>query len=305
MDSEKIIQELNQKFAAPLPEFYKRRIVFWYDDDREFEEQINEIQLSNAKIVCLTGNNNFEVKKLLGVDDLTSNYLVYCPLTYETPEDNWLMDVELYSEEFRADLISIWMDEMGLPSTPALRKLVKEYHKFFKAVIRRNKITNMSNTPTVPAQLHMAIMAALGNIKEVNPANIIKEVLKAGLDKNTNLLYGEFVNYGAESAFWNMVQQGTGYTSDEPDLGQLATHMLLTATTRTMRLEYLSGLDQFISIPHQAYCFDFVSDWIHSEDVSAFAEIAFPQIIIDIISKILDSPPGYHTTYGQLAKKGS
>ena len=274
MDSEKIIQELNQKFAAPLPEFYIRRIVFWYDEDREFEEQINEIQLSNAKIVCLTGNNNFEVKKLLGVDDLTSNYLVYCPLTYETPEDNWLMDVELYSEEFRADLISIWMDEMGLPSTPALRKLVKEYHKFFKAVIRRNKITNMSNTPTVPAQLHMAIMAALGNIKKVNPANIIKEVLKAGLDKNTNLLYGEFVNYGAESAFWNMVQQGTGYTSDEPDLGQLATHMLLTATTRTMRLEYLSGLDQFISIPHQAYCFDFVSDWMHSEDVSAFAEIA-------------------------------
>ena len=68
MDSEKIIQELNQKFAAPLPEFYKRRIVFWYDEDREFEEQINEIQLSNAKIVCLTGNNNFELKKLLPPD---------------------------------------------------------------------------------------------------------------------------------------------------------------------------------------------------------------------------------------------
>ena len=29
MDSEKIIQDLNRRFAAPLPEFYKRRIVVW------------------------------------------------------------------------------------------------------------------------------------------------------------------------------------------------------------------------------------------------------------------------------------
>ena len=29
MDADKIIQDLNRKFAAPLPEFYKRRIVIW------------------------------------------------------------------------------------------------------------------------------------------------------------------------------------------------------------------------------------------------------------------------------------
>jgi orotidine-5'-phosphate decarboxylase len=40
MDSDKIIQELNQRFAAPLPEFYKRRIVFWYDEDGEFQDRL-------------------------------------------------------------------------------------------------------------------------------------------------------------------------------------------------------------------------------------------------------------------------
>ena len=30
-DSDKVIQELNRRFAAPLPEFYARRIIFWYD----------------------------------------------------------------------------------------------------------------------------------------------------------------------------------------------------------------------------------------------------------------------------------
>lgn len=274
MDSEKIVQELNQRFAAPLPEFYKRRIVFWYDEDKEFEDKLDEIVLTNAKLIALTGTNNFVVKKLLGVDDITNNYLVYCPLSYDRPEDNWLLDIELYSEEFRADLISIWMDEMGMPATPALRKQVKAYRKYFNAKNRRDKIAGQSKAPTVPAQLHMAVMGALGNIKDVTPGAIIKEVLKDGLDSETNYLYREFVNYGANTAFWSMVQQGTGYTSEQPNLAQLATHMLLTATTRTMRLEYLAGLDQFISSPHQAYCFDFVSDWLHSEDNDQLNEIA-------------------------------
>lgn len=274
MDLGTVISDLNRRFAAPLPEFYKRRIVFWYDEDKEFEDRLEEIVLTNAKLVSLTGTNNFEVKKLLGVDDITSNYLVYCPLSYDKPEDNWLIDIELYSEEFRADLISIWMDEMGMPATPALRKQVKAYRKYFNAKNRRDKIAGQSKAPTVPAQLHMAVMGALGNIKDVTPGAIIKEVLKAGLDSETNYLYREFVNYGANTAFWSMVQQGTGYTSEQPNLAQLATHMLLTATTRTMRLEYLAGLDQFISSPHQAYCFDFVSDWLHSEDNDQLNEIA-------------------------------
>ena len=274
MDSEKIVQELNQRFAAPLPEFYKRRIVFWYDEDKEFEDKIDEIVLTNAKHIALTGTNNFEVKKLLGVDDITSNYLVYCPLSYDKPEDNWLIDIELYSEEFRADLISIWMDEMGMPATPALRKQVKAYRKYFNAKNRRDKIAGQSKVPTVPVQLHMAVMGALGNIKDVTPGAIIKEVLKAGLDSETNALYREFVNYGADTAFWSMVAQGTGYTSEQPNLALLASHMLLTATTRTMRLEYLAGLDQFISSAHQAYCFDLVSYWLHSEDNDQLNEIA-------------------------------
>lgn len=274
MDSDKIIQELNQRFSAPLPEFYKRRIVFWYDEDGEFQERLNEVALNNAKLVALTGTNNFAVKKLLAVDDTTSNYLVYCPLSYEKPEDNWLLDIEMYSEEFRADLISIWMDELGIPSTPAMRKQVKEYRKYFNAKTRRDKIAGQSKAPAVPAQLHMAVMGALGGLKDVTPAAIMKEVLKAGLDINTNYLYREFVNYGADKAFWSMVKQGSGYDAEQKDIAQMATHLLLTATTRTMRLEYLAGLDGWISSPHQAFCYDFVSDWMHSEDQEQLAEIA-------------------------------
>lgn len=269
MDTDKVIQDLNRRFVAPLPEFYQRRIIFWYDEDKEFEDKLDEVVLENAKVIALTGNNAFSVKKLLSLDDLTTNYLVYSPLAYNRPDDNWLLDVELYSEAFRADLISIWMDDMGLVSNPAMRKQVKNYRAYFNAKDRRLKVSTQNEIPATPAQLHMAVMAAMCGLKDAQPNMILRSVFRAGLDLKNNTVYQDFVKYHADGAFWAMVRQGCGFVEEEPDLGRLAIHLLLTAATRTMRQEYLVGLDGFISMPHQAYCYDFISEWLHSDKVNS------------------------------------
>lgn len=274
MDADKVIQDLNRRFAAPLPEFYQRRIIFWYDEDQEFADKLDEIVLENARMVVLTGSNAFAVKKLLNHDDLTSNYLVYSPVSYDRQDDNWLLDIELYSEEFRADLISIWMDEMDIPSTPAMRKQVKHYRKYFNAKDRRARIMAQHKIPSTPAQLHMAVMAAICGLKNPQPNQIIRSVFRAGLDVQNNVTYREFINYGSEDAFWAMVRQGCGFYEEEHDLGRLAIHLLLTASTRTLRPEYLAGLDSFISMPHQAYCYDFISEWLHGEDREQLYDVA-------------------------------
>lgn len=274
MDADKVIQDLNRRFAAPLPEFYQRRIIFWYDEDQEFADKLDEIVLENAKTVILTGSNAFAVKKLLNHDDLTSNYLVYSPVSYDRQDNNWLLDIELYSEEFRADLISIWMDEMDIPPTPAMRKQVKHYRKYFNAKDRRARIVAQNKIPSTPAQLHMAVMAAICGLKNPQPNQIIRSVFRAGLDVQNNATYREFINYGSEDAFWAMVRQGCGFYEEEHDLGRLAIHLLLTASTRTLRPEYLAGLDSFISMPHQAYCYDFISEWLHGEDREQLYDVA-------------------------------
>lgn len=206
MDMDVILQNLDRRFAAPLPDFYKRRIIVWHDEDQEFKDKISEIVLTDAKVVALTGANFFSTKKLLGVDDTSSNYLVYCPLSYESLEDNWLLDIELYSEQFHADLVSIWMDEMGIPQTPGLRKGFKSYRKFFNARERRRRITMQAGIPTTPAQLQLAVMAALAGLKEAKPNQIIKAVLKGGLSIDSNSVYQDFMNYEIDEAFWRKVQ---------------------------------------------------------------------------------------------------
>lgn len=274
MDADKVIQDLNRRFAAPLPEFYQRRIIFWYDEDQEFADKLDTIVLDNATVVALTGNNTFAIKKLLSNDDLTNNYLVYSPVSYDRPDDNWLIDIELYSEEFRADLISMWMDEMDIPSIPAMRKQVKAYRKFFNAKDRRAKIMVQNKPATTPAQLHLAVMAAICGLKTAQPNQIIRNVLSAGLNMDNNAIYKEFVNYGAKDAFWAMVGQGCGYHDAEPNIGRLAIHIMLTAATRTMRQEHLAGLDSMMSMPHQAYCYDLISEWLHSDDIQQVYELA-------------------------------
>ena len=262
MDLNTIIRDLNTRFAAPLPEFYKRRIIFWYDEEKEFEDKLDEIPLENAKLLVLTGTNNFAAKKLLTVDDTTSNYLVYSPITYESKEDDWLLNIELYSEAFRADLVSIWLNEVDLPQTPDFRRLMKKYRKFFGAQTRRTAFLKRNRGIDAAPQMHLTVMATICGTQDVRPNSIIKAVISNGTDMESNETFQSLVNFGADAPFWALVKQATGYFEEDASIEKLVAHILLTATTRTLRTEYLAGLDGFISTPHQAWCYDFVSEWI-------------------------------------------
>ena len=83
MDLFTITQELNKRFMAPIQEFYKRRIIVWYDEEGEFRDQIEDMELLNAKVLCLTETNNFVIKKTIAVDEPTQNFLIYNSMNYE------------------------------------------------------------------------------------------------------------------------------------------------------------------------------------------------------------------------------
>ena len=273
MDTEKVMADLNKKFAQPLPMYYKRRIIFWLDESREYAEKLDDFTLENAKLVKLTGSNLFAVKKLLNHDDPYSNYLIYSPVSYEKLEDNWLLDVQLYSEEYRTDLISQWMQEMNLTDNQTMRSVLKRYRKFFNAQARRSKIASMEEVDN-PAMIHLAVMAVATGIKQPMPKAILKAVLEAGLDLNENEVYQSLVDYEAKDAFWQLLAKMIGYNEVDVNLFNVAAHLLLTAATRTMRPDHLAGLERFISISHQSLCYDLVSEWLHSDEKDSLYQIA-------------------------------
>ncbi|WP_037284684.1 BREX-1 system phosphatase PglZ type A [Saccharibacillus sacchari] len=275
MLSDTIKSRLVERFAAPLPEFHKRRIVFWHDEDSEFAEAIDELTISDVTLVKLNGKNNFAVKKLLAADDLTGDYLVYDPLSYNKDgKDDWLLDIKLYSEEFRADLVSLQMEELLVEPSSAMRKTMKLYAKFLESKERKAKLRKIGRTYQTPLQLHIDVMAVLCNVPGGSAQDIIIAVLSAGLDKENNTLLANIEKFGNLEAFWQLIQKYTGYVNAEDSpISDLAAHILITALSQTISASVLRGLERYVSDSSKAYCYQLVHEWQRSENNEDLIEI--------------------------------
>ena len=271
-----IEQTLKNRFAAPLADNYNRRIIFWQDPDGEFSSLVDELCLDGVKILKLTGSNNFAAKQLLSETDTDSNYLVYNPLSYSDVKDNWLLDIELYSEEFRADLLSIRMQELKMPATSQMRKAMKAYSKFFENKDRVAKLSSFRSNYSSTGQLHIDILAVLAGTSANTAAGIIRAILLAGLDIENNEAITNIQKFGNEAVLWEMINRYTGYAhdADRKSLIQLASHILTTALSVTMKASCLNGLEKLISDPHQQRCYDLINEWLHSEEDDGLYEIA-------------------------------
>ena len=274
--SKNIEQDLKRRFAAPLRDNYKRRIIFWQDPSGEFSNIVDEIHLDGVKLLKLTGNNNFAAKLLLSETDTENDYLVYNPLSYADIRDNWLLDIELYSEEFRADLLSRRMQELNMPDNTQMRKVLKSYAKFFENKEREAKLLAFKSNYTNVGQLHIDVLAVLAGTSSNTPAGVIRSVLMDGLEIEENKAVDHIKKFGNEGVLWEMISRYTGYihNPENPSLLPLASHILLTALSVTMKTSCLSGLEKLISEPHQQRCYDLINEWMHSDDDDALYDIA-------------------------------
>ena len=229
MAIEDIKRELEQRFDAPLDEFYKRRIIFWNDEDGDFKEQIADFSLSNALVLVLNETNQFESKRVLNTDS-TSNYLVYNPLICDA-ETDWFLDIKLYSEEYRADLVSRWMQEMQIVNTPELRKLVKEHRNFFKTKKNRNVFASYDGSIDTCSMFYMSLLATICGCAR-KPEEIIRAILSAGPDIENHLKL-DLLKNEASHLFWSLVEK-TCHFSQSHNMDDLANYVVLSALSRTV-----------------------------------------------------------------------
>ena len=274
MTIDNINRSLAEHFAKDLPDCYDRRIIFWFDSEREFESMLDELDLTDVKILKLTGDNFFEAKMLLSETDTQSNYLVYDPLTYKKREDNWLRDIQLYSEEFRADLVSMQMNELKMPQTTQLRRAMKHYKKFFESKERVGKLAALATKYETAGQLHIDIMAVLSGAKHNAVNGVIRAILCDSLDNEENGALERIAKFGSEQALHEMTAKFFGFSNEKIPLYDLATHILLTAFSTLGDDRVTSGLEQYISPEKQTACYAFLDDWNNSDDSEKLFDMA-------------------------------
>ena len=54
---------LNARFRAPLPDYYRRRIIVWKDEAGEFADTVADLHLENARVLTMRPNALFELRR--------------------------------------------------------------------------------------------------------------------------------------------------------------------------------------------------------------------------------------------------
>ena len=102
LNLKQITDKLNSEFSGEV-----RKLVFWYDANAEFVDDVDTMDLVNAKVLHLEPDNQFYTKYFLECVDTTTNYLVYAPFAKPAIRENHLADTIKYSKEFFADRASL------------------------------------------------------------------------------------------------------------------------------------------------------------------------------------------------------
>ena len=95
LNLKQITDKLNNELKGEV-----RKIVFWYDDNAEYIEDIDSLKLENAKILRLERDNQFYIKHYLECVDTKTHFLIYAPFPKPDIKDNHLEDINRYSRRF-------------------------------------------------------------------------------------------------------------------------------------------------------------------------------------------------------------
>ena len=136
LNLKQIADKLNSEFAGE-----SRKLIFWYDVNGDFTEDVDTLELKNAKVYHLCQDNQFYTKYFLEYEDTVNNYLIYAPFAKPGVKDNHLEDMLLYSKRFYADRASLIA--LDLKIDEKYKYVLEKYIKFFANKERSLRFYNL------------------------------------------------------------------------------------------------------------------------------------------------------------------
>ena len=158
MKAEQIENALAQKFNTDAA-----RLVFWHDAPGDFADYLKgglPASLGDVTVLDVGAMGPLAVKLRVEVEDPDGLYLIYSHGEAPAPEEDWLLDVRLYSTSFRADLMSLWMRELGLTDL-SLRGHLEARAVFLGSADRRRRLGKLLAGDDDARAVDLKMMAVL------------------------------------------------------------------------------------------------------------------------------------------------
>ncbi|WP_180046000.1 BREX-1 system phosphatase PglZ type A [Acinetobacter sp. YH12117] len=235
MNLDQIKQGLEQAFFTE-----NHRIVFWYDAEQSFTEEIKALDLDAVKVVNMAHESVLETKFNLELEDTQSKYLLYFPSAEPDSLKDWMLDMKLYSRSFYADRFSIIFNELGL-TKQSVRAHLAQREKFLASRSRIDALKKHVQPEHDEQALDLAMVAALVKSESNEWLHILFALANEAVQENTGLednpsSLDEIQKYGLVPAWVMTLQTEVGYQASVEELqgeenfklGQFLIRLLVT-----------------------------------------------------------------------------
>lgn len=273
MNLEDIQNVLEDNFKKSPGKGKKRHVIFWFDVNGDFADDIDDFKINNAKIWKLNENNNFKTKYQLEIEDKDSNYLIYSSNPRPRNKENWLLDTIKYSQEFSADKITLIMRDFGVEDE-RLRSAFKKYKKFFNNKIRYNRLKDYDIQNFDQVKLDEVIFSAFCKLKTPDIEAATRELLMESLAEDTNDIWTDIEKFGDADSVWNLLEKKFGYHKKDKKLKDLMLMLLFTHLRNDLKKDLPENWQEHVS-DKETECVVFISQWMnHAKYNERYDELA-------------------------------
>ena len=247
----------------------KKRIVFWYDAEKEFEEILASIRIDDVTILRLDEHGALDLKIKLETEDSHGKYILYAPYAEPAPEDDWLLDMRLYSYSFHADQAFILLKELNL-EYQSLRPYLKTRKAFFKNRERLNRLKKWVQANDREDDIDLKMLAVITKADQPEPFSILMSLLVSFCQKGKYIhdepskLWLQIEKLDLEAAFWKIPAQNFGYIKpDSPSITDFLIRVFVTDFSVSLKAELPTALSHFPiqGSSHSNNCTVFLAQW--------------------------------------------
>ncbi len=231
MKAEQVDQALHQKFVTE-----GARLVFWHDPNGEFTDYVGDGlagDIADVQVLDVAELGGLSAKLRLEQEDPTGKYLVYSQGEVPPADEDWLLDIRLYSAQFHADVASLWLQELGLASL-SLTDHLKARKAFLGNQDRRRKLERLISANDDEAALDLKMMAVLVGSAVASPFDVLR-ALCHGHAQESHLDLSEppgvvttFEKMGLLGRFWELMQSEFAYAADAPSVAGLLRRLFVS-----------------------------------------------------------------------------
>ena len=273
LNLKQITDKLNEEFSSE-----ERRLIFWYDDNAEFVEEIDNIELNNAKVLRLEKDNQLYIKYFLEIEDKETSYLVYAPFPKPDIRENHLADTIHYSREFFVDRASLICADLNIAD--AFKPVIQKYVKFFAAQERLQRFYGMDVPEYDRLSIETTLISCICKIKISSFEESLRVILAdESLDENKYIV--ELEKYGLTEAFWQQAEITFGYMDPEPTLEKLLMSLFITYSVKVMQCDVPTAWKPYISQKSgsvMAFLDNYMNNSLYSERFDELSAIIYNTI---------------------------